>query len=419
MHWHNKILLACAGILAGLMCVELVLAFLFPQPNFYFFEYAPGGYIFHKPDIADSIAQAPKKGIIAMPGNKSVSVSIRQYTMFLRTNNAGFRSDLPVAYEKTDRYRILHLGDSLGFGFPLTREESYAGRIESLVPGTEVLNASTVFTHTARLLQYYQKEGYKYDPDMVIVQLTISHPGGDYLSLDVFGKSKFELSSLQESGKRDAVQSFITKDEAGIDQLSWTYSKSTKLLFDLLNKKLDTASFLYDYFNITRLIAGASDFLKTPIDAISRGYIERMGPLTKSYQPVPGYTSDSPNTQSPSPFSAMTDSAKNIDSRFTRTYLEAFKNMLATEHKELMVIVIPNKLGCHGITYPAWEKLFQELPDDEYHVIDFYPDFCDGAAHKPREQFFLPQEIHLNAAGDQLIAERLASEVAKLKRVRR
>lgn len=412
-----KSILILAGVLIGLACTELLLAFFYPQPNFYFFEYAPGGYIFHKPNLDTLIAEVPKKTRLVPFGNSAAGIdTIRQYIMPLRTNNAGFRSVRSTTYEKVPKqYRILHLGDSLGFGFPLMQEESYAQQVENLVPHTEVLNASTVFTHTARLLQYYQKEGYKYDPDMVILQLTISSPREDYLALDALGKSRFELGVLEDSGERDAIEPFITKDEAGIDQLSWTYSERTKEFFEAVHKKFDAATFFYRYFNIARLFTSTSDVLKTPVQTLAQGYYMRMGPLTKSYQKMPESASRAFNAQPALPLIDRYAAINRMDTRFTRTYLEVFKKTLAAEHKELIVIVIPNRNGCQGLTYPAWEKLFGELLDSEYHVINFYPDFCDGDTKKPREQYFLPEEFHLNAAGHRVIAERLAQEVAALK----
>ena len=403
----------------GLLCVEFSLAAFFPQPSFYFFEYASGGYIFHKPNFQGNIAQVQKKTkttAAAVTASVAHDGIIKQYIMSLRTNNAGFRNDVPVTYEKTpDKYRIMLLGDSMGFGFPLPLEDTYAGGVQDLVPGTEVLNASTVFTHTARSLGYYQKEGYKYNPDMVILQLTISFSNEDYLWLDSFGKNQLELSVLNELEKGDAFKPLITKDEAGVDQLSWEYSDQTQSVFDALNHRLDPSNVFYRYFNIARLFENTSDVLSQPLKIISRGYATRVGPLTKSYQTASSTMprlSTAPVTFSPI---ATAKFDGDIGARFTGAYLKTFQHMLSAAHKQLVVVVIPNRLGCFGETYAAWERLLSTLPKNEYHTMNFYQDFCDVTAKKAREEFYLPQEFHLNATGHAFVAERLSAKIVALK----
>lgn len=404
---RDKLFLVLGGVLLGLVCTEVFLATFLPQPDFSFYTYWPGGYVFNKPNFSNPIALIPsaKKTITSVSNEhpvKSLLPQIQQYIMAYRTNNAGFRNNQPVDYKKIPgQYRILHLGDSLGLGFPLTVEESYANRLEKLT-GSEVLNASTIFTFTARMLQYYQKEGYKYDPDMVVVQLTMSQPNQDFLSLDASGKSSFELDSLAELGKLDSVKGLISKDEAGVDQLVWNVSESTKPLFTALDEKFIRVPWMYHYSNILRLL-------------IARANTSKIGVLTQSSVNNSQYV---PYVSENGPAMPIINEARiisNMHSKFTHAYLQTFQEMLKAGRKPFVIVLIPNRYGCEGKTNSVWTNLIDELIAEGNKVMNFYPDFCDSATNTAKEEFYLPQEFHINAAAHTFIAERLVKEVVALK----
>lgn len=91
-----------------------------------------------------------------------------------KTNNKGFRSDEDIEYAKNDNeLRVLVIGDSHSFGAEVNQNECYAAITQSLLRGkginATVINAGFAGSGTAEHLVFLENEGYKYDPDFVIL----------------------------------------------------------------------------------------------------------------------------------------------------------------------------------------------------------------------------------------------------------
>ena len=87
-------------------------------------------------------------------------------------NDAGLRDrDYPTA--RTQRDRMLFLGDSFGWGFGVERDESVSELLEARHPGWEIVNASVSGYGTDQQLLWYREEGFQYQPDVVFV---LFHP---------------------------------------------------------------------------------------------------------------------------------------------------------------------------------------------------------------------------------------------------
>ena len=99
-----------------------------------------------------------------------------EFAIHLYTNAQSFRTDArraPVAYAKpADVYRVLFLGPSFTFGWGSDFEETYAARIARglRVPGkrVELLNAGTPSQPVEPQLCWLEREGYRYQPDLVV-----------------------------------------------------------------------------------------------------------------------------------------------------------------------------------------------------------------------------------------------------------
>ena len=95
-------------------------------------------------------------------------------------NQNGFRDD-PVQYQKSaGTVRILNLGDSIAMGWGVAKEDTYGDVLERKITGkpagsgkTEVINAAVPGWNQENALIFLQAEGLKYDPDLIIVDLTI------------------------------------------------------------------------------------------------------------------------------------------------------------------------------------------------------------------------------------------------------
>ena len=95
-------------------------------------------------------------------------------------NSHGLRN-VEVSYEKPENtYRILNLGDSVAMGWGVRQEETYGKLLEdslnrALDSGLhfEVINAGVPGWNLENELAYLRAEGLKYDPDLILLDITI------------------------------------------------------------------------------------------------------------------------------------------------------------------------------------------------------------------------------------------------------
>src|SRR6266540_2838391 len=101
-------------------------------------------------------------------------------------NSHGLRGP-ETSYEKSPAtFRILNLGDSIAMGWGVREETTYGRQLESLLnengnQNFEVINAGVPGWSLDNELAYLQAEGLKYEPDLVVLDLTIAN--------DINGKS--------------------------------------------------------------------------------------------------------------------------------------------------------------------------------------------------------------------------------------
>jgi hypothetical protein len=85
----------------------------------------------------------------------------------------GLRDVVRPPHAAPGKKRVLVLGDSFGFGFGVEREETFESRLESLLPSTEVVNASVPGYGTDQELLLLEERGLALHPDLVLV---LFHP---------------------------------------------------------------------------------------------------------------------------------------------------------------------------------------------------------------------------------------------------
>lgn len=103
-------------------------------------------------------------------------------------NSHGLRGP-ETTYEKPPAtFRILNLGDSVVMGWGVRQEDTYGRQLESLLNedgsgdlSFEVINAGVPGWNLENALAYLQAEGLKYEPDLLVLGLTLSN--------DIKGKS--------------------------------------------------------------------------------------------------------------------------------------------------------------------------------------------------------------------------------------
>jgi hypothetical protein len=114
------------------------------------FEFIPNTF-----DPVCQIRQLPHaRGFIRCP----------EYAIEIRTNGGGLRED-----REDSTGRILCLGDSFTLGFGVRRDETFAARLGAL-------NAGVAGTGTAHQLAWFTSEGWRYQPEVVVVAPVVNDP---------------------------------------------------------------------------------------------------------------------------------------------------------------------------------------------------------------------------------------------------
>jgi len=96
--------------------------------------------------------------------------SISDSRTHVQINSKGLR-DGEHAYARQGKPRVLVLGDSFTWGFGVERHERYTDRLGALLgDSVEMINAGVSGYGTDQELLYYQVEGVRYHPDVVLLQ---------------------------------------------------------------------------------------------------------------------------------------------------------------------------------------------------------------------------------------------------------
>jgi hypothetical protein len=127
----------------------------------------------------------------------------------IEINDHGLHDD-PHDYAKPDGVlRILVLGDSFAEAVQVPREQNFSSRLETLASqalaaDVEVINAGTSGYGTDNELLFYRHEGYRYEPDIVLLAL--------YVGNDI-RNNWFELENIDAGGFR---KPYFTLDGGGL-----------------------------------------------------------------------------------------------------------------------------------------------------------------------------------------------------------
>ena len=95
-------------------------------------------------------------------------------TWEFRINSRGFRNDKEFEYSKHDgTIRILTLGDSFTLGFEVRQAQTYSAVLEKYLKkkglNVEIINSGVGGFSNAEELVFFENEGIKFDPDIVIL----------------------------------------------------------------------------------------------------------------------------------------------------------------------------------------------------------------------------------------------------------
>jgi hypothetical protein len=119
-----------------------------------------------------------------------------QWEFFI--NSQGFRDKREFDYQKPPGVvRVLVLGDSFTIGFEVYQEETYAAVIERYLKqngvNAEVINAGMSGNSNAEELIFFEQEGWKYQPDIVVLGYYVNDLE-DNIKSDLYHLDKCELT---------------------------------------------------------------------------------------------------------------------------------------------------------------------------------------------------------------------------------
>ena len=129
--------------------------------------------IFEPQALVPRYIQAGDFGIRVNMPNQTYWHKTPDYKIQFRTNSKGIRSNHEIPYEKpADTKRIVVLGDSFGFGYGVSLEDTFTQQLRKRFATegekVEIVNLSASGYGTDEQLLVLQNEGIKYQPDYVI-----------------------------------------------------------------------------------------------------------------------------------------------------------------------------------------------------------------------------------------------------------
>jgi hypothetical protein len=130
---------------------------------------------FAEPVLPRYLAIAPYGVSMNMP-NQNFWQSSHGYHVNVRTNSRGLRSDKEIPYEKHPGvFRILGVGDSFTLGYEVDLEDTFLYQLEQKLHekgarNVEVINLGIGGFGTEEELLTLEYEGFKYSPDLVLLQ---------------------------------------------------------------------------------------------------------------------------------------------------------------------------------------------------------------------------------------------------------
>lgn len=159
----GRLLTVLAGLAAGLLLVELLTRLLpppYPQTEF-------------NPNVLVTCDRTV--GWRGLPG-QSVEFATEGYAHSVSWNSAGFHDGEHAVEKPPGVYRVMVLGDSFLEALQVNEAESSHQLLEQLLnetapPGqpVEVISAGVSGWGPAQELAYFQNEGYRYQPDLLLV----------------------------------------------------------------------------------------------------------------------------------------------------------------------------------------------------------------------------------------------------------
>ena len=148
--------------------------------------------------------ESPLLGWVQVPNSRSFSIDVP-----VSINSAGLRDD-EIPFEKPDgEIRILALGDSFTFALGVRHEDIWPQQLERLLNERQaprrfqVINAGVAGYNTSQELTYLLSEGYRWNPDLIIVGFYWNDLVGNEEALPPLDTTPRTLPGAAVRGERD------------------------------------------------------------------------------------------------------------------------------------------------------------------------------------------------------------------------
>jgi lysophospholipase L1-like esterase len=120
-----------------------------------------------------SASSDPELGHVHRPGRRARLMGVE-----VRTNSRGLRDREFSLERRPGVRRILMLGDSLTFGWGVPLEDTFSKRIEAMYRSdglaAEVINSGVGNWNTIQQVRFFETEGVKYEPDIVVLNYFVN-----------------------------------------------------------------------------------------------------------------------------------------------------------------------------------------------------------------------------------------------------
>ena len=209
------------------------------------------------------------KGWKTRPGVKDMQVFGDKR---LNTNALGFRDTREYTEAKdSGKVRIVLLGDSFTFGETVSDDESYAYRLQQLLPRAEVMNFGVHGYAHDQMLILLREQGLRLKPDIVMLGFISDDMGRNLVGFRDYAKPKFVLEDgrlklvgtpvppLEETLRRDWMRSRL------VDVWSAVREKMTPPAVKAERKEAITAAILAEMVRVTDSIGAKPVFVYLPI----------------------------------------------------------------------------------------------------------------------------------------------------------
>jgi len=308
------------GVLLSLILAEILFRLLYPDPS---------------PKLVNQALQLHDTyGISFTPNAEGWNTSLRgEYSAYIKINSRGLRGQEYDYHKEAGVFRILMLGDSFTAALQVDEAETFSALLarhlneESAYEEVEVINAGVVGYGTANQRLYFLDEGYKYQPDLVILAFFAGNDISDNINPPHY---KLENGALVPIPARYG---------ADIGTPPWAQEGS---FFRNVRNSLYTHSRLYS----------------VTIELLAFSIIKRFPSLTHLLASTGLVEATRPVMNAGNIYAFLRPSAEAW--AMTEALLLALTNDVAAHNSQLLVVILPDETE---VDPQKWATIFESYPD--------------------------------------------------------